>query len=582
MKGFKYIIFIFLLLLPINAFAKQQYGITNYYTDIEINNDNTYNIKEYYNVLFFENSQFERTVNLQPRVILSNGKFISYISEIDDIDAPNSKQTNKTSKLYTVKFAKKDVNHSENYKLKYKYIMGEDLDSNNDIVYITLLDKNKNIITDQISFSIALPTEITSEDVKIYINEKLDETESAIYEIKNNTIEGIINNVTPNDTYSIQILLPNGYFKNVARTSASPNVLLLLLPLLSLIIGIILLKKYKRKLPIKNEDIFKLTEIFDSVEMAYLYKGKINSNDIISVIIYLANNGYISIKNFKTNFKITKVKDYDKDNAIQKIIYDGLFQNKTEVDVNDIEGIFYPYYIDACRTIENKKNHSKMFYPLVKNLKKILLTIICIGNFFLMLRPLYNLLNSYVFATIIDIALSLISIVAYKQNKNVYKTLIFALKLVILLLGCYLLIGYGLNLVIYIIGIVLSEISLYIESVIPIRTIYGNQKLYEVESFRYELASMNDELFEEKIKENNNYFYDMIPYTLVFDLSSWWFNRFSNKINEMPTWYSSSEKYSHEKLKEFINTLLEELTIPIQTTKIYSDELLHQAPNKKI
>ena len=199
-----------------------------------------------------------------------------------------------------------------------------------------------------------------------------------------------------------------------------------------------------------------------------------------------------------------------------------------------------------------------------------------------MLRPLYNLLNSYVFATVIDIALSLISIVAYKQNKNVYKTLIFALKLVILLLGCYLLIGYGLNLVIYIIGIVLSEISLYIESVIPIRTIYGNQKLYEVESFRYELASMNDELFEEKIKENNNYFYDMIPYTLVFDLSSWWFNRFSNKINEMPTWYSSSEKYSHEKLKEFINTLLEELTIPIQTTKIYSDELLHQAPNKKI
>ena len=582
MKGFKYIIFIFLLLLPINTFAKQQYGITNYYTDIEVNSDNTYNIKEYYNVLFFENSQFERTINLQPRVILANGKFISYISEIDDIDVSNSKQTNKTSKLYTIKFHKKDANHSENYKIKYKYIMGEDLDSNNDVVYITLLDKNENIITDQISFSIALPTEIKNEDIKIYINEQLDKTESAIYEIKNNRIEGIINNVTQNNTYSIQILLPNGYFKNVVKTSASPNIWLLLLPIMSLIAGIILLKKYKREQPVKNNDIFKLTEIFDSTEMAYLYKGKINSKDIISLIIYLANDGYISIKNFKTHFKITKVKEYDKDNAIQKIIYDGLFQNKTEVDVNDIEGIFYPYYIDACRTIENKKNHSKMFYPLVKNLKKILLTIICIGNFFLMLRPLYNLLNSYVFATVIGVALSLTSTVVYKQNKKVFKTLIFAMKLIILLLGCYLLIGYGLNLIIYIIGIVLSEIALYIENIIPIRTIYGNQKLYEIESFRYELAGMNDELFEEKIKENNNYFYDMIPYTLIFDLSGWWFNRFSNKINEMPTWYSSSEKYSHEKLKEFIDTLLEDLTIPIQTTQIYSDELLHQAPNKKI
>lgn len=582
MKNIKYIIFICILLLPMNIFAKQEYGITNYYMDIEVNNNNTYNIKEYYNVIFFENSQFERTINLQPRVILANGKFISYISEIDDIDAPNSNQTNKTSKLYTVKFPKKNINHSENYKLKYKYIMGEDLDNNNDIVYITLLDKNENIITDQISFSIALPIEIKNEDVRIYINEKSDETEKVLYEIKNNTIEGIINNVNPSDTYSIQVLLPNGYFKNVIRTSASPNVLLLLLPLISLIAGIILLKKYKREQPKRNDDIFKLTEIFDSVEMAYLYKGKINSKDIISLIIYLANNGYISIKNFKTHFKITQLKEYDKDNAIQKIICDGLFQNKKEIDVKDIEGIFYPYYIDACRTIENKKNHSKMFYPLVSNLKKILLIIICIGIFCLILRPLYNLLNSYVFASIIGIGLSLISTVVYKQNKKVFKNLIFISKLIILLLGCYLLIGYGLNLVIYIIGMLLSEVALYIEKIIPIRTIYGAEKLYEIESFRYQLAGMNDELFEEKTRENNNYFYDMIPYTLIFDLSGWWFNRFSNKIDEMPSWYSSSEKYSHEKLKEFIDTLLEELTIPIQTTQIYSDELLHQAPNKKI
>ena len=110
----------------------------------------------------------------------------------------NTKQmgrSGKTSKLYTIKFHKKDVNHSENYKIKYKYIMGEDLDSNNDVVYITLLDKNENIITDQISFSIALPTEIKNEDIKIYINEQLDKTESAIYEIKK--VEKLITNLKP-------------------------------------------------------------------------------------------------------------------------------------------------------------------------------------------------------------------------------------------------------------------------------------------------------------------------------------------------------------------------------------------------
>lgn len=581
MKSIKYIVFICILLLPINIFAKQQYGITNYYTDIEVNKNNTYNINEYYNVIFFENSEFERNINLQPRVILANGKFISYIAELDNMKAPNSTQTNKNSKSYTLKFSKKNVNTSENYKLEYNYVMGEDLDDNHDIVYINLLD-NENIIADQISFTITLHTDITNENIKFYINDKLDENELITYELKDNVINGTIYNINPKDSYSVQILLQNGYFTNVVKTSASPNIWLLLFPIISLTSSIILLKKYKRKQPIRNENIFELTSTFDSAEVAYLYNGKIQSKDIISLIIYLANEGYMSIKNFKTHFKITKIKEYDKDNAIQKIICDGLFQNKTEIDIKDIEGNFYPYYIDACRTIQNKKNQSKLFYPLASKFKNILLMIVCIANFSLMLRPLYNLLNSYVFATLVSIILSLIITIVYKQHKKIIRYIIFILKLIIILSGCYLLIGYGLNLLIYIVGFVLSEVALYIENIIPTRTIYGNQKLYEIEQFRLELVGMNDELFEEKLKENGNYFYDMIPYTLIFDLSSWWFNKFSNKISEMPKWYSSSEKYSHEKLKEFIDTLIEQLVIPMQTTRIYSDELLHQAPNKKI
>ena len=574
--------FLCLILIPFSVSAKQ-YGITNYYVDVIVNENNIYNVTEYYNLLFFEDSEFTRTISLRPKVHLSNGKFISYVTKLANINTNEIVSIKEYSKMYKITFPKYSANTSKAVSIKYDYNMGYDLDNNSDIVFINIVDGSIETATDTSTFSITLPNIIDKTNIKIYKDGKqLIEDSSIEYTVLGNHIEGTINyQINKDDTIGIQIILPEGTFKNMVRTDSSISYLLIIIPIVMLIISIFLAKKYKSK---KVEAPFQIEDKYDSVEMSYLYNGKINVTDMLSLLFKLANNGYISFKNYGSkdniSFKIKKEREYDKNNAAQKILFDGLFQNKDEVDIHDIEGVFYPYYMDAQRTLQNKKNKTKLFHKFTNKIKKFLLIGTYIGLMLIQIKPLYNLFDSYVFGIIGSIIISAILTLAHQpKNKNLKYSLL-AVSGVLIAVEGYTLLELKLDFLIYIITIMLSEITLVLETFIPIRTDYGIQKYHEVNTFKLELASMSDEKFNAKVKDNHNYFFDMIPYVIVFDLTKWWFKRFGNKVDKAPNWYESSETYTSEKLLEFIEAVMSQLVIPVQTNKSYSDELLNQAPNK--
>ena len=572
-----------LLLFPLSVSA-QQYSITNYYIDVTVNENNIYDITEYYNLLFIEDSEFSRTIQLRPKVHLSNGKFITYVTEVSNVASSETTFVKKTSKIYNVTFPKSTNNTNKAISLEYQYNMGNDLDDTYDVVFVNIADGTIETITDTSTFSVTLPCVIEKENIKFYQNgEQLDDSK-VDYVILGNHIEGTINyKINQGDTIAIQILLPENTFQNIVRTDSNTSYFLIIVPIIMLVCGLLALKKYKKQKIQRVENPFEIEKVFDSVEMAYLYKGEVNAADLLSLLFKLANDGYISLKNFgskdKVTFKVKKEREYDKDNAAQKILFDGLFQNKEEVDIHGIEGVFYPYYIDAKRTLQNDRNKSKVFY-MSKKIKILLRIGIYIGLTLLQIKPLYNLFDSYVFGIIASVISSAILVVTYQPKSNLIKYILLALSGIIIAIEGYALLDFKLDFCIYCIAMILLEMTLIIESLIPLRTIYGNQIYYEIDAFRLELASMSDETFDEKMRENPNYFFDMIPYTIVFDLTSWWFERFQNKVNTIPSWYQSSETYDKEKLLEFIKEVIIQLAIPIQTNRMYTDELLNQAQNK--
>lgn len=572
-----------LLFLPFSVSA-QQYEITNYYIDVVVNENNIYSIEEYYNLSFIETSEFTRTIQLRPKVHLSNGKFISYAAKVTDLKTNESVKEKESSKNYKVTFPISSIGTIKAISIGYKYNMGKDLDDNYDIASIRISDGSFEVPEYTVSFSVTLPCTVEKEYIKFYQNGTEVDESKIDYTVMGTHIDGTMSDkIDIGDIVELQVLLPEGTFKNIVRTNSRMCYFWPIAPILTAILSFIMVKKFKRKKLKRIENPFAIANEFDSVEMAYLYKGKINATDFISLIFKLANDGYISLKNFgskdNVSFKIKKEKEYDKDNAAQKILFDGLFQNREEVDIHDIEGVFYPYYTDAKRTLQNKQNETKLFYKTNK-LKKLLRIGIYLELLFLQIKPLYNLLDSYVFGIIASIIISAILIFAYQPKNKFLKYILLTVSGVIFLLEGYALFEVKLDFYMYCIAFVLSEITLLLESIIPIRTIYGAQKHYEVDTFKLELASMLDETFNMKTKENENYFFGMIPYTIVFDLTRWWFERFGSTVSNAPKWYESSESFTSDKLLEFIEAVVLQLAIPIQTSRMYSDELLQQAPNK--
>lgn len=74
----------------------------------------------------------------------------------------------------------------------------------------------------------------------------------------------------------------------------------------------------------------------NSAEIGYIYKGAADFESVMSLLIHLANKGYIKIKPEvetkmlvkQPGFRITKLKEYDGDDENEKRFMEGLFENK--------------------------------------------------------------------------------------------------------------------------------------------------------------------------------------------------------------------------------------------------------------
>ena len=79
----------------------------------------------------------------------------------------------------------------------------------------------------------------------------------------------------------------------------------------------------------------------NSLEFGWLYKGEVNNESIVSLLIYLADKGYLKIvDNGRIDTKFIKLKEYDGENEIEKKFFSEIFKNSSEVKVSDLSDNF--------------------------------------------------------------------------------------------------------------------------------------------------------------------------------------------------------------------------------------------------
>ena len=569
MKKYIVLFISFLVFILPNNVSALSYEMITYDINVKINENRIADIKEEYNIYFIDNlSSFKRFLNKKLVTIRPNGTkriTTSLISNVKVFLNDNPVEfTFDNNIITTLQQHKKDT--VEKYTISYSYDYGKDTGVGLDEIFIELINGQIDTNISSISFTIELPHNIDASKVKFLYNSDWNNGE-VDYSIEGNFIKGFLNrNLKSKEKLSLYMELPEGYFAGATDNYNYLIWLLILVPLSTIIVAIIYYKKYKKgnitKIILNDEIPYN----FNSAEIAYLYKGFLKEHDLLTILISLANNGYLkfieSDDGYKldsiNSFLIEKLKEYDGENAAEKLLFEKLFQDKDLIELKDIEYNLYDTLLEAKSSIDNTDNHEKLFFNKIMKDKRILSILIIISILAMNFNSIYLYTSNYFLVPVIVALMTFGIYILFVVDTKWLIKLIFGVLLIgiSLYIGIMPLINDIRTLCLYLLGMIIIFLSSYIYKILPYRTLYGNEVYGRIHGFKITLEKMSISTMKEKLEVNPNYFYEMYPYIYIFENTDIWIDKAKNLVTEYPSWYSTKESFSLQNFQKFVKNMI--------------------------
>lgn len=580
----------------ISKYSSYEYVIDKYDINIIINENNTFEITEnitaYFNV---PKHGIFRTIPLKNTITRLDGSKSDNRAQISNLSINNEYSTSRQNGNYKIQIGSKNetLTGKQNYTIKYTYNIGKDPVKDYDELYYNLIGTDWDTVIGNVSFTITMPKNFDSSKLGFSSGSKgSTENSNVNFNVNENTITGNYNGIlAPREALTVRCELPEGYFVGAGFTTSPMIYLMFIIPILGLIISFLLWCKFGRDNQVVETVEFYPPQGFNSLEIGFLYKGKADNRDVTSLLIYLANKGYIKISETEEKslfskiqgFKITKLKEYDGNNVNEKIFLDGLFKKKpklkellsenemsTESYVNEVTSIdlYDNFYITMKRilaNINNKENKNKIFEKSTsgKSIIIILLMIISVvttiaiptmeyAGFGELVLTLF-LCAFYIpfFAVGIFAKLPLLFRVFWLGFTMFHSFFFFSSLPIaeaittdpIYLLG-------------FIVGLVCLIGMIVCFKLMPKRTPYGNEILGKLRGFKNFLETVEKEKLEAMVMQNPSYFYDILPYTYVLGVSDKWIRKFETISIQEPTWYDSPTAFNIVSFGTFMNSTM--------------------------
>ena len=580
----------------ISKYSSYEYVIDKYDINIIINENNTFEITEnitaYFNV---PKHGIFRTIPLKNTITRLDGSKSDNRAQISNLSINNEYSTSRQNGNYKIQIGSKNetLTGKQNYTIKYTYNIGKDPVKDYDELYYNLIGTDWDTVIGNVSFTITMPKNFDSSKLGFSSGSKgSTENSNVNFNVNENTITGNYNGIlAPREALTVRCELPEGYFVGAGFTTSPMIYLMFIIPILGLIISFLLWCKFGRDNQVVETVEFYPPQGFNSLEIGFLYKGKADNRDVTSLLIYLANKGYIKISETEEKslfskiqgFKITKLKEYDGNNVNEKIFLDGLFKKKpklkellteneisTESYVNEVTSIdlYDSFYITMKRilaNINNKENKNKIFEKSTsgKSIIIILLMIISVvttiaiptmeyAGFGELVLTLF-LCAFYIpfFAVGIFAKLPLLFRVFW-LGFTMFHSFFFFRSLPIaeaITTDPIYLLGF-------IVGLVCLIGMIVCFKLMPKRTPYGNEILGKLRGFKNFLETVEKEKLEAMVMQNPSYFYDILPYTYVLGVSDKWIKKFETISIQEPTWYDSPTAFNIVSFGTFMNSTM--------------------------
>ena len=360
-----------------SLYASRDYVIDKYDINIIVNENNTFDITEtitaYFNV---PKHGIFRTIPLKNKIVRLDGTTSTNRTQVSNISVDNEYKKIRQNGNYKLQIGSKDhtLIGEQKYVIKYTYNLGKDPMNNYDELYYNIIGNEWDTVIGNITFSITMPKEFDSSKLGFSSGTKgSTDNSKVIYNVNGNKITGTYNGILDvGEALTVRCELPEGYFVDAKLDINKIDYLMFFVPIIFLVISILLWYIYGRDDQIIETIEFYPPEGLNSLDVGFLYKGRAENKDVTSLLIYLANKGYLEISNKKIELNADKINlnQESRNNANKKIM---ILQNKiNDLKVSNPSSQKIKYYenmLDIYKNIDTPINYEQ--YGLKSSINNI-------------------------------------------------------------------------------------------------------------------------------------------------------------------------------------------------------------------
>lgn len=563
-------------LFSLNCYAND-YDITKYDVEIVVDEHNKYSIKEnidtYFNV---SKHGIVRRIPLYNNIIRQDGTRERNRVLISNVHVNEEFASSRENNNYVLKIgsADKTLTGKHSYSISYDYDIGLDKNNKYDELYFNIIGTEWDTNISNVTFKITMPKEFDASKLGFSYGEYGESnTDNISYDVDGNVITGSFDRtLLAGEGLNVRLELPEGYFIRKSVSSSLLECWYYIIPILGVLFSYLIWKKYGKDDQVVDIVSFYPPENMNSLDVAFAKKGSVNSNDAVSLLVYLASKGYIKIvedKKSKSRFTIQKVKEYDGNNKEEELFFRGLFKKVWDsISSDELNESFY-LTINSILTKKNSTaNRKEIFNNKSSNKRYILFLFMLITSSLSTIIPalgykLSDVIFSIIICNLIGIVALIIVAIIYDNNctkKGLNSALGFAFFFVLALaVANFTIIGFEYIYydTVYLIGFILCMVCTYLiyffYLIVTKRTEYGNKVLGEVNGFKKFLETAEKDKLESLVHDDPSYFYNILPYAYVLGVSDAWIKQFEGIAIAPPDWYESADAFDYYRFNRSLN-----------------------------
>lgn len=441
------------------------------------------------------------------------------------------------------------------YEIKYLYDMGEDFINDFDDFTFDLMDYGFASPVKHFSATVNFPKLFLKDGEKIedylsfrqglYDNISLTDASFSYIENDDNTFSFSceLNDLFATEGLTVQLILPENYFD----TSYTPNAWYwvafssIFVAVLSVVLVVIVNRKWKTKNVVITPEFYPPKD-YSPLDVARTYRGRLKSEDFASLVIYWAGKGYVNLKNNENKIVLTKLKnlpDTDSKSPLfhskeaEKRYFNAIFEKQEEVvfSENSIASSNIQTAVKELYSVEQEKQN-KLLIPriVIQALSFLPVLFLFLWSFLLGFSSPTSLFIAVFPLIAVFVAINVDLPILMK----VFWCLLFGGAPLYMLMQIFYCV-YDLLYLSYIIPIIFVGLS-FMGLLLKTYTEQDLKDLGKILGFKNFLITAELSRLEMLVEENPNYYYDILPFCYVFNITDKIEEKFKNLHVEKPVY----------------------------------------------